>query len=48
MRRWAGWQSIDAHERAAGEREGRPRVKLVRTPALFDIAAGRSVDATIR
>ena len=44
---WAGWESIDAHERAAGEREGRPRVKLVTAPAQFEIAAGRSVDATV-
>jgi ferredoxin/flavodoxin---NADP+ reductase len=44
---WTGWESIDAHERAAGEREGRPRVKLVRTPALFEIAAGRSVDVSV-
>jgi ferredoxin--NADP+ reductase len=37
---WAGWQAIDAHERAAGEPHGRPRVKLVRLADL--VAAGRS------
>jgi len=26
---YAGWQAIDAAERAAGEPRGRPRVKLV-------------------
>jgi len=26
---YAGWERIDAHERALGEREGRPRVKIV-------------------
>ncbi|HEY4413113.1 MAG TPA: NADP oxidoreductase, partial [Gaiellaceae bacterium] len=25
---YAGWQSIDEHERGAGEKQGRPRVKL--------------------
>jgi len=36
---WEGWQAIDEHERAAGEPQGRPRVKLVRLADL--VAAGR-------
>jgi len=36
---WDGWRAIDAHECAAGEPHGRPRVKLVRLPEL--IAASR-------
>jgi ferredoxin/flavodoxin---NADP+ reductase len=36
---WEGWQAIDAHERAAGEPHGRPRIKLVRLADL--VAAGR-------
>ena len=38
---WEGWQAIDAHERAAGEPHGRPRVKLVRLDELA--AMGRGV-----
>ena len=38
---WEGWQAIDEHERAAGEPQGRPRVKLVRHDDL--VAAGRTV-----
>ena len=37
---WEGWQAIDEHERAAGEPQGRPRVKLVRLADL--VAAGRA------
>jgi ferredoxin--NADP+ reductase len=40
---WEGWQAIDEHERAAGEPQGRPRVKLVRLADL--VAAGRGVSA---
>ena len=36
---WEGWQAIDAAERAAGEAQGRPRVKLVTLAALAE--AGR-------
>ncbi|ADB50381.1 FAD-dependent oxidoreductase [Conexibacter woesei] len=39
---YAGWQAIDAAERAAGEPLGRPRVKFVRTRHLLD-AAGREL-----
>jgi ferredoxin--NADP+ reductase len=35
---WADWQKIDAHETAAGEAQGRPRVKLVRVPEMLAIA----------
>ncbi|TMM06329.1 MAG: NADP oxidoreductase [Actinobacteria bacterium] len=37
---WQGWEAIDAHERAAGEPHGRPRVKLCRLDEL--VAASRS------
>jgi ferredoxin--NADP+ reductase len=35
---WDGWTAIDAHETAAGEPHGRPRVKLVRVPDMHAIA----------
>jgi ferredoxin--NADP+ reductase len=35
-----GWQRIDAAERAAGEREGRPRVKLCSWDELLAVARG--------
>jgi ferredoxin--NADP+ reductase len=35
---WEGWRAIDAHETAAGEPQGRPRVKLVRVPHMLDAA----------
>ena len=38
----AGWQLIDAAERAAGEPAGRPRVKLTDRERLLDIALGRA------
>ena len=34
---WAGWEAIDAHETAAGEPHGRPRVKLVTHDDLREI-----------
>lgn len=36
---WAGWQAIDQIETAAGEPQGRPRVKLVTYDALYDAAS---------
>ncbi|MGB8350213.1 MAG: hypothetical protein WCE47_07275, partial [Gaiella sp.] len=33
-----GWQTIDTAERAAGELQGRPRVKLAEWDALLDAA----------
>jgi ferredoxin--NADP+ reductase len=33
-----GWQLIDAAERAAGEKHGRPRIKLCNLPALLSAA----------
>ncbi|MFL5846363.1 MAG: NADP oxidoreductase [Solirubrobacteraceae bacterium] len=35
---WADWQAIDAHETAAGEAQGRPRVKLVSVPEMLAVA----------
>ena len=37
---WEGWRSIDVHETGLGEPQGRPRVKLVRTGEMIDIASG--------
>ena len=34
----AGWEAIDAAERAAGEPHGRPRVKLAEWDALLAAA----------
>jgi ferredoxin/flavodoxin---NADP+ reductase len=36
---YAGWESIDRHERALGEPAGRPRVKLTRVDELLRVAA---------
>ncbi len=38
--RYAGWEAIDAAERARGEEEGRPRVKLVTWDDLLSAARG--------
>ena len=37
---WEGWRAIDGHETGLGEPQGRPRVKLVRTGEMLDIASG--------
>jgi ferredoxin--NADP+ reductase len=37
---YEGWSAIDEHERAAGEPEGRPRVKLTRIEEMLRVAAG--------
>jgi ferredoxin--NADP+ reductase len=36
---YEGWLEIDRHERAHGERSGRPRVKLTRIEEMLRIAA---------
>ena len=36
---YAGWESIDQHERSRGEPSGRPRVKLTRIEELLRVAA---------
>jgi ferredoxin/flavodoxin---NADP+ reductase len=38
---YAGWEAIDAVEKAAGEPHGRPRVKLTRAEHLLDAARDR-------
>jgi ferredoxin--NADP+ reductase len=38
-----GWEAIDAHERARGEPQGRPRVKLNRWHDLLSTARGSRV-----
>ena len=40
-----GWQAIDAHERALGEPQGRPRVKLTRTEELLRAARAQQMAA---
>ncbi|MDQ8043984.1 MAG: FAD-dependent oxidoreductase [Solirubrobacteraceae bacterium] len=42
---WDGWHAIDAVETAAGEPQGRPRVKLVTYDALHEAAAGAGTTA---
>ncbi len=42
---WQGWQAIDAAEVAAGEPQGRPRVKLVTYEALNAAAKGAGTAA---
>jgi ferredoxin/flavodoxin---NADP+ reductase len=39
---YAGWEAIDRHERALGEPQGRPRVKLTRIEQLLRVAADES------
>jgi ferredoxin--NADP+ reductase len=39
---YEGWSSIDHHERALGERTGRPRVKLTRIEEMLRVAASES------
>jgi ferredoxin/flavodoxin---NADP+ reductase len=41
---YQGWREIDRHERAQGERQGRPRVKLTRIEEMLRIAAAESPD----
>ena len=36
---YAGWEAIDAAEKAAGEPQGRPRVKLTRIEEMLEAAA---------
>jgi ferredoxin--NADP+ reductase len=38
---YAGWEAIDSAERAAGEPQGRPRVKLTTTEELLEAARDR-------
>jgi ferredoxin--NADP+ reductase len=35
---WEGWRAIDEHESALGAPQNRPRVKLVRTGEMLDVA----------
>ncbi len=39
---YSGWSSIDRHERSAGERSGRPRVKLTRIEEMLHVAAAET------
>jgi ferredoxin--NADP+ reductase len=41
---YEGWSEIDRHERAAGEPEGRPRVKLTSIDEMLRVAAGEGPD----
>jgi ferredoxin--NADP+ reductase len=37
---WDGWRAIDEHETGLGASQGRPRIKLVRTGEMVDVASG--------
>jgi ferredoxin--NADP+ reductase len=37
---WEGWRAIDEHETGLGAPQGRPRVKLVRTGEMIEVASG--------
>jgi ferredoxin/flavodoxin---NADP+ reductase len=39
---YSGWEAIDRHERALGERAGRPRVKLTQIEEMLRIAASEN------
>jgi ferredoxin--NADP+ reductase len=39
-----GWLEIDRYERARGEREGRPRVKLTRIDEMLRVAANEKTE----
>jgi ferredoxin--NADP+ reductase len=39
---WHGWQAIDEHERDLGAPAGRPRIKLVRVPAMLAVAGSKA------
>jgi ferredoxin--NADP+ reductase len=39
---YSGWESIDRHERALGERAGRPRVKITQIEEMLRIAASEN------
>jgi ferredoxin--NADP+ reductase len=39
---WAGWRTIDEHERGLGEPHGRPRIKLVDVDEMGRIAGGHA------
>ena len=41
---YAGWEAIDRHEKALGEPQGRPRVKLTRREELLRVAADAGED----
>jgi ferredoxin--NADP+ reductase len=41
---YAGWEAIDRHEKALGEPQGRPRVKLTRLEELLRVAGGTAED----
>ena len=45
---YAGWESIDRHERSLGETVGRPRVKLTRIEQLLRAAAAEQPEAGSR
>jgi ferredoxin--NADP+ reductase len=36
---YKGWEAIDAHEQAKGQAQGRPRVKLISTDEMLEIAS---------
>jgi len=45
---WRDWEAIDAHETAAGESKGRPRVKLVDREEMARVGAGAWTEPATR
>ena len=45
---WEGWEAIDAHETAAGEAQGRPRVKLADREEMARVGAGAAPEPAAR
>ncbi len=43
---YAGWESIDRHERSRGEPAGRPRVKLTRIEEMLEVAGSEAPERT--
>jgi ferredoxin/flavodoxin---NADP+ reductase len=43
---YAGWESIDRHERSRGEPSGRPRVKLTRIDEMLEVAGSEVPEKT--
>jgi ferredoxin--NADP+ reductase len=44
---WAGWQALDAHERALGEPSGRPRVKVVDVQQMVALSRREKSDVAL-
>jgi len=43
---WEGWEAIDAAEKAAGEPQGRPRVKFTSVAEMLEAAKGSAISTS--